>query len=92
MAANWVFQRLASLLYRTKLTDATFGYRLFPTPLVQRILAALTDAELLPRTPVTPLLFDDLNPALAAAVAGDATPEEAIAGVRRGWHRLEAAP
>jgi ABC-type glycerol-3-phosphate transport system substrate-binding protein len=59
------------------------------TPLVQRTLGALTSGELLPRTPVTPLLFDDLNPAVAAVVAGDATPDEAIAGVRRGWHRLE---
>ena len=59
------------------------------TPLVQRTLGALVHSELLPRTPVTPLLFDDLNPAVAAVVAGDATAEEAIAGVRRGWHRLE---
>lgn len=58
------------------------------TPLVQRTLAALGSAERLPRVAVTPLLFDDLNPAVAAVVAGDATPEEAIAGVQRGWHRL----
>ncbi len=37
VAANWVFQRLTSLVYRTHLTDATFGYRLFPTALVQAI-------------------------------------------------------
>jgi hypothetical protein len=37
---------------------------------------------------VTPLLFDDLNPALAAVVARDATADEAIEGVRRGWARL----
>lgn len=59
------------------------------TTLVQHTLAALAHAERLPRTVVTPLLFDDLNPAVAAVVAGDATPEEAIAGVRRGWRRLE---
>jgi ABC-type glycerol-3-phosphate transport system substrate-binding protein len=55
---------------------------------------ALRSASMLPREPITPLLFDDLNPALAAVVAGDATPEEAIAGVRRGWQRLlaKAAP
>ena len=40
------------------------------------------------RVPLTPLLFDDLNPALAAVVAGDATADEAIEGVRRGWRRL----
>ena len=37
VAANWVFQRLTSVLYRAKVTDATFGYRLFPTALVQHI-------------------------------------------------------
>jgi ABC-type glycerol-3-phosphate transport system substrate-binding protein len=59
------------------------------TTLVQHTLTALADAERLPRTVVTPLLFDDLNPSVAAVIAGDATPEEAIAGVRRGWRRLE---
>ena len=34
---NWLFQRLISVLYRTHLTDATYAYRLFPTPLVQSI-------------------------------------------------------
>jgi ABC-type glycerol-3-phosphate transport system substrate-binding protein len=58
------------------------------TPLVHAIDAALATAEPLPRSPVTPLLFDDLNPALAAVVAGDATAGEAIEGVRRGWRRL----
>jgi ABC-type glycerol-3-phosphate transport system substrate-binding protein len=57
-------------------------------PLVRQIYAALQHAEPLPRDPLTPLLFDDLNPALAAVVAGDATPEEAIEGVRRSWQRL----
>ena len=52
---------------------------------------ALRSAEMLPREAVTPLLFDDLNPALAAVVAGDATPDEAIEGVRRGWRRLTLA-
>jgi len=56
--------------------------------LVQEAYAALRDAESLPRVPLTPLLFDDLNPALAAVVADDATAEEAIEGVRRGWRRL----
>lgn len=34
---NWIFQRVTSLVYRTHLTDATFGYRLFPTPLVKAV-------------------------------------------------------
>lgn len=57
-------------------------------PLVREIYEALRAAEPLPRVPLTPLLFDDLNPALAAVVAGDATADEAIEGVRRGWRRL----
>jgi len=63
-------------------------------PLVHAIDAALADAEMLPHAKVTPMLFDDLNPALAAVVAKDATPDEAVAGVRRGWRRLSrgAAP
>jgi ABC-type glycerol-3-phosphate transport system substrate-binding protein len=56
--------------------------------LSRSVYEALRDAAMLPREPVTPLLFDDLNPALAAVVAGDATAEEAVVGVRRGWHRL----
>lgn len=57
-------------------------------PLARAAYDALRGAEMLPREPVTPLLFDDLNPALAAVVARDATADEAIEGVRRGWHRL----
>ncbi len=37
VALNWVFQRLTSLSYRTHLTDATFGYRVFPTSLLHSI-------------------------------------------------------
>jgi ABC-type glycerol-3-phosphate transport system substrate-binding protein len=58
-------------------------------PLVRAVHEALHDAEPLPASPTTPLLFDDLNPALAAVVDGDATAAEAIAGVRHGWQRLE---
>ncbi len=57
-------------------------------PLARAAYEALRGAEMLPRVPVTPLLFDDLNPAIAAVVARDATAEEAIEGVRRGWQRL----
>jgi len=56
--------------------------------LVRAVYQALQAAEPLPRDPRTPLLFDDLNPALAAAVVHDATVDEAIEGVRRGWRRL----
>ena len=59
-------------------------------PLVHAIHAALATAEPLPRSSLTPQLFDDLNPALAAVVTGEATAAEAIEGVRRGWRRLAA--
>jgi ABC-type glycerol-3-phosphate transport system substrate-binding protein len=59
-------------------------------PLVHAEYEALRSADMLPRAPVTPLLFDDLNPAIAAVVAGDASPTEAMRGVRRGWLRLGA--
>lgn len=37
LIANWIFQRFFSILYHTRLSDLTFGYRLFPTRLVQAI-------------------------------------------------------
>ncbi|MEO7918440.1 MAG: glycosyltransferase family 2 protein, partial [Thermoanaerobaculia bacterium] len=37
LGLNWAFQRFFSLLYGTRLTDMTFGFRIFPTPVVQAI-------------------------------------------------------
>jgi glycosyltransferase involved in cell wall biosynthesis len=37
LICNSAFQKLFSLLYRQRLTDMTYGYRLFPTRLVQSI-------------------------------------------------------
>ena len=37
LLANWIFQRLFSVLYWTKLSDMTYAYRIFPTELVQAI-------------------------------------------------------
>lgn len=37
LVANWIFQRLFSLLYTTRLSDMTYGYRIFPTRLIQSI-------------------------------------------------------
>jgi Glycosyl transferase family 2 len=37
LAANWVFQRAFAVMFGTVLTDMTYGYRLFPTKLVQSI-------------------------------------------------------
>jgi len=56
--------------------------------LAQQFYEALGQARPLPRHPVTSEIFDDLNPAIAAVVAGDATAEEALAGVTRAWRRL----
>ncbi len=55
VALNWAFQRLTSVVYRTPLTDATFGYRLFPTPLVQAIRWEGLRHELLLETVLKPL-------------------------------------
>ncbi|HTM21323.1 MAG TPA: extracellular solute-binding protein, partial [Kofleriaceae bacterium] len=57
-------------------------------PFAQDFHAALALARPLPRHPLTAELFDDLNPAIAAVVAGDATAQEALAGVARAWTRL----
>lgn len=51
---------------------------------------ALTVARPLPRHPATAEMFDDLNPAIAAVVSGDARPDEALDGVVRAWTRLLA--
>ena len=56
--------------------------------LVKAIYVALHDSRPLDPSRLTPLLFDDLNPAIAAVIAGDASAVEAIEGVRRGWERL----
>jgi len=57
---------------------------------VQEFYRALQMGRRLPQHPVTPELFDDLTPAIAAVVAGDATAEEALAGVARAWARIRS--
>jgi hypothetical protein len=37
LVCNWIFQHFFSVVYGTQLTDLTFGYRIFPTKLVQAI-------------------------------------------------------
>ena len=51
---------------------------------------ALEQARPLPRHPITPEMFDDLTPAIAAVVNEDATASEALAGAVRAWTRLLA--
>lgn len=55
---------------------------------VQSFHRALAQARPLARHPITPALFDDLTPAMAAVVSGNATATEALAGVARAWRRL----
>ena len=52
------------------------------------LYGALAAARTLPRHPITAEIFDDLTPAIEAVVVGDATAEEALAGMRRAWQRL----
>lgn len=58
------------------------------SPVARGFAAALAVTRPLPRDPLTPQLFDDLTPAVQAVVAGDATADEALDGVARGWRRL----
>jgi hypothetical protein len=37
LLCNWIFRKFFWFLYNTKLTDLTFGYRVYPTALVQGI-------------------------------------------------------
>jgi len=37
LAVNWIFQKFFAAVYGTALTDLTYGYRLFPVPLVRSI-------------------------------------------------------
>lgn len=55
---------------------------------VQSFHRALAQARPLARHPITPALFDDLSPAVAAVASGNASPAEALAGVARSWRRL----
>ncbi len=37
LAFNWVFQKMFSIMYWTSLSDMTYGFRIFPTKLIQSI-------------------------------------------------------
>src|SRR5579863_8240275 len=55
LVANWLFQKLFSLLYWTTLTDMTYAYRVFPTKLLQAIEWEELRHPLLFETVVKPL-------------------------------------
>jgi ABC-type glycerol-3-phosphate transport system substrate-binding protein len=60
--------------------------------LVNEFYRALQKGRPLPRHVRVPELFDDLTPAVVAVVSGDASAEEALAGVGRAWTRLYNLP
>lgn len=62
--------------------------RVKPNRFVTGFRAALARARPRPQHPVIARIFDDFNPAVQAVLLGDATPEEALAGVARAWRRL----
>lgn len=37
LAFNWIFQLFFSILYRTNLSDMTYGYRIFPSEIIKSI-------------------------------------------------------
>jgi glycosyltransferase involved in cell wall biosynthesis len=55
LVANWIFQRLFSLLYWEELSDMTYAYRIFPTKLMQAIKWEELRHPLLLETLVKPL-------------------------------------
>ncbi len=61
-------------------------------PLANAFYKALEGTRPIPRHVHAPELFDDLSPAVLAVVGGDATAEEALAGVNRSWRRLYNLP
>jgi glycosyltransferase involved in cell wall biosynthesis len=55
LVANWIFQKLFSAIYWTKLSDMTYAYRIFPTQLLQAIKWDELRHPLLFETVVKPL-------------------------------------
>lgn len=89
LAAELTEPRLtAAWSRRTGLIPATVEGLAQGSALARQFHHALGAARPLPRHALSAQLFDDLNPALAAVVAGDATAEEAVEGLRRSWSRL----
>lgn len=58
--------------------------------LVTRFHEALGSTRSRPVHPVMSRIFDDFTPAVQAVLLGDASPEEALAGVARAWRSLLA--
>jgi len=52
---NFIFQKIFSTLYNTKLNDLTFGFRIFPTEVVKKINWEMLDHSFLFETIIKPL-------------------------------------
>ena len=52
---NFIFQKIFSILYATKLNDLTFGYRIFPTKVIKKITWEMLDHSFLFETILKPL-------------------------------------
>ena len=52
---NYIFQKIFSFIYRTNLSDLTFGYRLFPTQIIKIINWEMYDHSFLFETIIKPL-------------------------------------
>jgi arabinogalactan oligomer / maltooligosaccharide transport system substrate-binding protein len=57
-------------------------------PFLASFRAALAASRPRPQHPAIARIFDDFNPAVQAVVLGEASAEEALAGVARSWRRL----
>jgi arabinogalactan oligomer/maltooligosaccharide transport system substrate-binding protein len=57
-------------------------------PFLAGFRTALEAARPRPQHPAIARNYDDFNPAVQAVLLGDASPEEALAGVARAWRRL----
>ncbi len=90
LQAQVLFARSNSLL--PAMTAAYDNVAVKKNPLITGFRDALSGSRARPRHPAMARIFDDFTPAVQAAVLGDATPAEALAGVGRAWRRLLASP
>lgn len=54
--ANLTFQRILKLLFKTKLSDLTFGYRIYPTSTIRNIVWTTNDHSFLLESLLKPML------------------------------------
>lgn len=92
--ARALAQRDAQLQFARKNALLPALASLYDAPAIRRnrfvkgFRRALRASRARPQHPAIARIFDDFNPAVQAAVIGDATPREALAGVARAWRKL----